>query len=85
MAKPNFTFWCPSGQGCGKRVVGLNFAQLHSKDCIDAKRFICWNCENQYSVEELEAYGNNMSRIYRQRINNKTHMSSIVAAGLNEW
>lgn len=86
MARSKPTFWCPSG--CGKRVVGLNVSSLHYAYCKDGKRFVCWNCETNFSVSELEAYGNNMSRIYRQqRLNDERRNGTCprMAAGMNEW
>lgn len=85
MGKSNSSFWCPTGK-CGKKVVGLTATDLHPVKCLDGKRFVCWNCEKLYSAQELEDYGNNLNRVYRQQRNNKVKFIPHLTAGTsNEW
>ena len=83
MPSPRFTFWCP--RGCGKRVVGLNVAKLHNAYVEDGKRFICYNCEENFDLDELKQYGNNISRVVRQQKVNKHDFSPKMPVGMNQW
>lgn len=78
-----FTFWCPICKY--KRVVGLNVAALHNKYCEDGKRFICYNCEETFTIIELEAYGNNVNRVVRQQRMNQSDYSPRMPVGENTW
>jgi len=85
VAVSRFTFWCPACH-C-KRVVGLNVAMLHNIHVEEGKRYVCYNCEEMFNLEELATYGNNINRVIRQKRMNLHEFSPKmpIEAGASQW
>ena len=85
MAVSRFTFWCP--KCTTKRVVGLNVSMLHNIHVEEGKRYVCYNCEEMFTLGELEVYGNNINRVIRQKRMNKHEFSPKmpIEAGASQW
>lgn len=72
-----FALWCPN---CTKKHV-------HGRtDPHSLKRYTCSICRSAFTIEELEAYGNNMSRARRQERYQHQRPSPVILSGdAAEW